>query len=273
MRNPDGPTAVLLIAHGSRHRPANDDLHNLAARVVERGDYPIVEPCFLELADPDIPTGGDRCVERGASRVLMVPYFLSEGVHLLRDLAAARGELAHRHPSVEFRLASPLGPHPLLDRLVDERIRQAESGGRYRGLTGKVVVAARVENIGDLHAADQGRLAPDEVRAVEVADAPVDTGATGLSMPRSMLETLGLKHLRTRKATTSAGPVDARVFGTARLTIQGRDCPVDITELPDGCPVLIGRIPLEAMDFVVDTPSQRLIGNPAHGAEHIIELY
>jgi hypothetical protein len=56
---------------------------------------------------------------------------------------------------------------------------------------GKVLVAARVENVGDLLAADQGRLAPAEVRAVEVTDALVDTGATGLSMPRSLLETLG----------------------------------------------------------------------------------
>jgi predicted aspartyl protease len=138
---------------------------------------------------------------------------------------------------------------------------------------GKVLVAARVENVFDLFEMDQGRLASTEVRAVDVADALVDTGATGLSMPRSLLATLGLKYLRTRKAMTSAGPVEVRVFGTARLTVQDRDCPVDITELPDGCPVLIGQIPLEAMDFVVDPPNRRVIGNPAHGGEHIIELY
>ena len=121
------PTAILLIAHGSRHTPANDDLHELAARVARRGEYAIVESCFLELAAPDIPAGGSRCVTRGAARVLMVPYFLSAGVHLRRDLTAARDDLGRRHPGVEFRLASPLGPHPLLDRLVIERIRQADA--------------------------------------------------------------------------------------------------------------------------------------------------
>ena len=138
---------------------------------------------------------------------------------------------------------------------------------------GRITVAARVENLGDLLDADRGRLAPEEVRAVEVTDALVDTGATGLSMPRSMLDILGLKHLRNRMAVTSAGPVEVRVFGTARLTLEGRDCPLDVTELPDGCPVLIGQIPLEAMDFVIDMPSRRVVGNPAHGGEHIIELY
>jgi sirohydrochlorin ferrochelatase len=118
----DEPTAILLIAHGSRHQPANDDLHAMAARMSGAGRHAIVEACFLELAEPDIPTGGERCVARGARRVLMIPYFLSAGVHLLRDLTAARDALASAHPSVEFLLGAPLGPHPLLDQLVEVRI-------------------------------------------------------------------------------------------------------------------------------------------------------
>ena len=119
----DVKTAVLLIAHGSRHAAANDDLFRLAERLARRGEYAIVEPSFLELADPDIPTAGDRCATLGATRVLMVPYFLSEGVHLVRDLTAARDALRGRHPGVEFRLGPALGPHPLLDDLVAVRVR------------------------------------------------------------------------------------------------------------------------------------------------------
>jgi sirohydrochlorin ferrochelatase len=57
----------------------------------------------------------------------MVPYFLSAGVHLRRDLTAAWEELQARHPGVEFRLGSPLGPHPLLDSLIAARIRELEA--------------------------------------------------------------------------------------------------------------------------------------------------
>ena len=128
MATPAGRTAILLIAHGSRHAPANDDLHQLAARLAARGDYPIVEPSFLELAEPDIAAGGARCVERGATRVLLVPYFLSAGVHLLRDLTAARDALQQHHPGVEFRLGRPLGPDPILDALVVDRIRDLDAG-------------------------------------------------------------------------------------------------------------------------------------------------
>ena len=137
---------------------------------------------------------------------------------------------------------------------------------------GKVTVAVRIENVVDAFNASQGALAPEQVRSVEVEDAVVDSGATQLSMPKTMLASLGLTFLRNRKAVTAAGLVNVRVFGTARLTVQGRDCPVDITELPDGCPVLIGSSSLEGMDFVIDLPSRRVIGNPTHGGEQIIYL-
>ncbi len=121
-------TAVLLIAHGSRQQAANDDLHELVARIAAAGTHSIVEGCFLELAEPDLPTGGGRCVARGATRVLMVPYFLSAGVHLQRDLTSARDELNRRYPDVGFCLGSPLGPHRLLDELVAARIQELDRG-------------------------------------------------------------------------------------------------------------------------------------------------
>ena len=138
---------------------------------------------------------------------------------------------------------------------------------------GRVTVNALVENLGDLFAVSRGQFDPAAVRRVEVIDARVDSGATGLSMLRSMVAPLGLDYMRTRRAITASGPVDVRILGTVRLTVQGRDCPVDVTELPDGGPVLIGQILLEAMDFVGDLPGRAVIGNPAHGGEQIIELY
>jgi predicted aspartyl protease len=106
-----------------------------------------------------------------------------------------------------------------------------------------------------------------------VGDALVDTGATMLSMPGRLIRQLGLSHVRARQARTSAGPVTVQIYGTVRLTIQGRDCPSDVTEVPDDCAVLIGQVPLELLDFVVDPAGRRLIGNPEHGGEHVVELY
>ena len=140
-------------------------------------------------------------------------------------------------------------------------------------LMGKVLVSAKIENLRDIFSAETGALSAEEVRSLEVHDALVDTSVTMLSMPRRLIEQLGLKYSRTRRARTSAGPAEVRIFGAARLTIQERECLTDVSELPDDCPVLIGQLPLEALDFVVDPVGQRLIGNPDHGGEHIIELY
>jgi sirohydrochlorin ferrochelatase len=118
-------TALLLIAHGSRQADANADLHHLAESLRQRG-YGIVVASYLELADPDVETGGVRCVEAGATRVVLVPYFLSAGVHVRRDLTEARAKLAARFPQVEFRLAEPLGRHPLMTEVVVERVREAD---------------------------------------------------------------------------------------------------------------------------------------------------
>ncbi len=119
------PTALLLIAHGSRRPEANADLEHLAEAIRRRGAFAIVEPSYLECCDPRIVPGGDRCVAGGARRVVMLPYFLAAGRHVVEDLTAARDELIQRHPGVSFVLAEPLGRHPLLEQIVLDRAGEA----------------------------------------------------------------------------------------------------------------------------------------------------
>jgi predicted aspartyl protease len=138
---------------------------------------------------------------------------------------------------------------------------------------GKVLVPAKIENLNDLYEVDMGRFKPEEVRRIDVSDALVDTGAMFLSLPRRYVEQLGLQRYRTRRAKTSGGFADIPMCGMVLLTVQGRECRVEVAELPDECPVLIGQIPLEALDFIVDPINQRLLGNPDHGGEHMMDLY
>ncbi|MFO0806290.1 MAG: retropepsin-like aspartic protease [Gemmataceae bacterium] len=138
---------------------------------------------------------------------------------------------------------------------------------------GKLIVRAKIENLEDVFNVRQGTLAPDQVRSVEVDHALVDTGATGLMMPTRLIKQLGLVQFKTRQAKTVGGQVAKGVYRAVQLTIQDRDCIVDVYEVPDTIEVLIGQIPLEAMDWVVDPVGQRLIGNPAHGGEHMIDAY
>lgn len=122
----DSKTAVLLIAHGSRRAEANADLQKLAQQVATDGGYTMVEVSYLELTTPTIGEGGHACVRRGASRVLMLPYFLSAGVHVVQDLEAARLSLVAEFPQVEFQLCPPLGLHPLMTQIVLDRLQEAQ---------------------------------------------------------------------------------------------------------------------------------------------------
>ena len=82
-------------------------------------------PPYLELVEPNIETGAARCVTRGARRVLLLPYFLSAGVHVTQDLEAIRRRLETTHPGVEFRLCQPIGRHPLMIEIIAARAREA----------------------------------------------------------------------------------------------------------------------------------------------------
>jgi clan AA aspartic protease len=137
---------------------------------------------------------------------------------------------------------------------------------------GRVLTEATVYNLGDLIEAERGKRPQDQVRKVTVTDALVDTGATTLSMPKSLLDQLGLTKRYEKRAITAGGDRTMGVYGAARLEIMGRDMVTDVIEVPEGNPVLIGQIPLEMMDWVVDVKGRKLIGNPAHGGEQILEV-
>jgi hypothetical protein len=102
---------------------------------------------------------------------------------------------------------------------------------------GKVLVTAKIENLDDLFSVHKGLLQPEQVRCVEVTDALVDTGATALSLPKRLIDQLGLHPFRTRPARSSGGPITLQIYGSVRLTVQGRDWNGDVAELPDDCPV------------------------------------
>jgi clan AA aspartic protease len=136
---------------------------------------------------------------------------------------------------------------------------------------GKVMTKIKVENLADVFRAEFGEINADQVRFVEL-DALVDTGATLLCLPLSIINTLGLRHLETKQAMTANGEVTRGVYRGAQLTIDDRNCIINVMELPEETPPLLGYIALENLDFVVDPIKQKLIANPAHGGKQIFDL-
>jgi sirohydrochlorin ferrochelatase len=123
-------TAILLMGHGSRVPEANDVLHTVAEMVHAGTGFDIVEVAFREKHPPDIQEGIDRCIARGAERILLYPYFLYAGAHVLEDLPDEMEKAARRHPRLKMVLGKPLGVHPKLGEIVSERVAEtlAEAG-------------------------------------------------------------------------------------------------------------------------------------------------
>ena len=105
------------------------------------------------------------------------------------------------------------------------------------------------------------------------AEAIVDTGATLLGLPRRMVEEFGLTYSREVKARTTNGTVTRRVYKAAEISIGDRSATVEILELDDDFPPLVGVVPLEAMDLVIDPRNETLGPNIAdHGGEYMVDL-
>ena len=138
---------------------------------------------------------------------------------------------------------------------------------------GRVLTQATIENLEDIWASKRGLINSDRIRRIDVDDAIVDSGATLLSIPARLVRELGLEKTASKRVTSSTGPGEADVYSAVRLTIRGRSCTMDVMEVPDNVPVLIGQLPLEHLDFVIDMRKHELTGNPDHGGEHVYELF
>jgi len=137
-------------------------------------------------------------------------------------------------------------------------------------MMGRITVTITVENAVDFALAQQGKLSPNEVRRVEL-EALVDTGASLLCLPKSKIEALGLAKRGARRVTTANGKVDRNLYRDAQLTVLERTCSVDVIELPEETPALLGYIPLEILDLVPNPTTETL--SPAHGDEIVLDLY
>ena len=121
-------TAVVIFAHGSSVESANDAVRRVALNFAREGGFEMVEAAFLEQGQPDLATAVDTAMAKGAERIVVVPYFLTLGIHLERDLPRIVEGLVRNHPGVEIRVAPPLDGHPALGEILKQRVRQALGG-------------------------------------------------------------------------------------------------------------------------------------------------
>ena len=120
-----GKTGFIVFAHGSRVESANEAVRSAAAEMGSRGGFDLVEAAFLELAPPSLSEAVERLASRGATRVIVIPYFLTMGTHLQRDLPKLVQKAAEANRGVEIVATDPLDGHESLSQILLDRARAA----------------------------------------------------------------------------------------------------------------------------------------------------
>ena len=136
---------------------------------------------------------------------------------------------------------------------------------------GKVIVTLQLTNFSDLilQRAKARKAKPRHVRV----EALVDTGATRLYLKPSVIEKLGLERTRKILSRTTNGSVERHKDSEVSLELLGRSGTFQVVEIPEDVPNLVGQVPLEVLDLLVDPKGQKLIGNPEHGGVQMTEEY
>jgi len=128
---------------------------------------------------------------------------------------------------------------------------------------GRVDTKIKLQNWEDIAVLALGK-SRRKPRSLEV-EALADTGAVKLYLQQSVIKRLGLRAIgEVRSRTMSDRTEQRRLFSPVDLAIQGRSCQTSVIEVPDSLPNVVGQIPLEDLDLVVDCRRHRLIPNPEH---------
>ncbi|KAF6260896.1 hypothetical protein COO60DRAFT_1269129 [Scenedesmus sp. NREL 46B-D3] len=117
--------AVVIVDHGSRRKASNDMLLEFCQLYQQLTQHSIVEPAHMEIAEPTIAQAVGRCVEAGASRVVIAPYFLSRGRHIQEDIPALVAAAQEQFAGVSCSIADPIGIDPLMVQLIQSRVSAA----------------------------------------------------------------------------------------------------------------------------------------------------
>lgn len=114
---------IIVFAHGSRIESANEAVRAVAAELARQGGYQHVAAAFLELGQPNLEGAVVDLATKGVQSILVIPYFLTLGLHMDRDLPRIAAEIANKYNGLRISVAPPLDGHPALVQVLLDRAR------------------------------------------------------------------------------------------------------------------------------------------------------
>jgi sirohydrochlorin ferrochelatase len=111
----------IVFAHGSSVESANEAVREVARRAAALGRWRSSLAAFLEGGSPALGIAVGDLISRGESRFVIVPYFLTLGLHLQRDLPKLIAGIKAQHPNIEIEVTEPLDGHPAMEAALVDR--------------------------------------------------------------------------------------------------------------------------------------------------------
>jgi len=114
--------ALIIVAHGSRKASSNNEIMVLGEKVKSLlgEQYTYVLTAFLEFVNPSLEESILSCVEKDASEIVILPYFLASGNHVTRDIPEVVEKIQISYPNVKIILKEHLGSSPGIVRILSE---------------------------------------------------------------------------------------------------------------------------------------------------------
>ena len=120
--------AILLVAHGSKRTHANNEVISIAEKLrntcLEK--FSIVHAAFLEFSEISILDGIKLCIEEGAKSIVVLPYFLNSGKHLVEDIPNIVKDIANKYPDIKIKIAPHIGSSDLIIKVLLDCVKKVE---------------------------------------------------------------------------------------------------------------------------------------------------
>mgnify|MGYP000032091520 FL=1 len=119
-------TGILILAHGSRDKSAEDTIKKIISMLKKKMDNCIIEYAFLQFSQLTIQKGLDNLVDKGVKDIKIIPYFLFDGIHIRENIPREVEDYLKNNPDIKVSLGKTLGSDKRLAEILVDRIKEIE---------------------------------------------------------------------------------------------------------------------------------------------------
>ena len=117
-------TALIVVAPGNRVQETQNTFTKVVEHIRTKNEFDWVEGAYMDFCFPNIEDTIDQLAMKQAEKILVVPYFLFEEMHIIDSIPEILVEMETKHPQIRFKFGRPLGFEPVIADIAFERAKE-----------------------------------------------------------------------------------------------------------------------------------------------------